>query len=289
MHAQNKAVSRANHAPFPPSLVPLFHVLPSFFHTAPPSFLASVASTHCSRTTTSCLFAQLEISFTTSSLFDPSINNNNNNNNNNNSQNSTASTKHSREQTSSPTYPSIMDTDSPLTVVIISPTHSPHRFTLDLASKSTILHLKDLIALRLQDGADALLTATDQRLIYGGRILEDSETLDGIFEKVSSRSLLTEKETSNSHSNPFPCHPITPLSRSIAQMHRRFTWWYHNDTYPAVDSNSNNNKGQVHLARLRPFGSECNQAGSTVRRPAVATTMATSALAATRLQPRPQT
>jgi hypothetical protein len=84
-----------------------------------------------------------------------------------------------------------MDTDSPLTVVISSPTHSPHRFTLELIRRTTVLQLKDLIALKQQqDNTDTpILTAEDQRLIYGGRILEDSETLDSIFEKVPKQVL----------------------------------------------------------------------------------------------------
>ncbi|KAG0050144.1 hypothetical protein BGZ83_005064 [Gryganskiella cystojenkinii] len=82
-----------------------------------------------------------------------------------------------------------METDSSLTVVISSPTHSPHKFTLELTTRrTTILQLKDIITLRQQQETTAetqtRLTAADQRLIYGGRILDDNETLDGIFEKV---------------------------------------------------------------------------------------------------------
>jgi len=78
-----------------------------------------------------------------------------------------------------------MDTDSPLTVVISSPTHSPHKFTLELTRRTTILQLKDVIALR-QSEDNTRLTVADQRLIFGGRILDDNETLDAIFEKVLS-------------------------------------------------------------------------------------------------------
>lgn len=210
-----RRASRANHAPFsaffPGAPFPRPPSLPSF--TPPPLFPSlhplHQPIAHTQQPTTTCFFAQLEISFSTPLTYffvDPSKQQLQQR-----QQQQEAAATTSPQQTASPppTYPSIMDMDSSFTVVIISPTHSPHRFTLDLASKSTILQLKDFIALRLQDGADTLLTATDQRLIYGGRILEDSETLDSIFEKVSSRSLLTDKKTSNSHSsNSFPVIPF---------------------------------------------------------------------------------
>ncbi|KAG9071432.1 hypothetical protein KI688_005644 [Linnemannia hyalina] len=70
--------------------------------------------------------------------------------------------------------------DSQLSVVINSPTHTPHKFTLDLSRQCTILELKEIIVTRL----DTKLTVSDQRLIFGGRILDDKDTLDRVFEKV---------------------------------------------------------------------------------------------------------
>ncbi|KAG0254624.1 hypothetical protein BG011_005622 [Mortierella polycephala] len=67
-----------------------------------------------------------------------------------------------------------------LTVIISSPTHSPHKFSLSVSQQCSILELKEIIGSRL----DAKPAITDQRLIFGGRILEDKDTLDHIFEKV---------------------------------------------------------------------------------------------------------
>ncbi|KAF9547802.1 hypothetical protein EC957_007748 [Mortierella hygrophila] len=75
--------------------------------------------------------------------------------------------------------------DSQLSVVINSPTHTPHKFTLDLSRQCTILELKEIIVTRL----DTKLTVSDQRLIFGGRILDDKDTLDRVFEKVDCSSI----------------------------------------------------------------------------------------------------
>ncbi|KAF9143394.1 hypothetical protein BGX30_000548 [Mortierella sp. GBA39] len=105
--------------------------------------------------------------------------------------------------------------DSQLSVVINSPTHTPHKFTLDLSRQCTILELKEIIVTRL----DTKLTVADQRLIFGGRILDDKDTLDRVFEKVDcsttatatgARDGRTETDASNSTTNtttaysPFP-------------------------------------------------------------------------------------
>lgn len=70
-----------------------------------------------------------------------------------------------------------MDT---LTVNISSPTHSPHKFAVTVSRQCSILELKEIIVTRL----DTKLSIADQRLIFRGRILEDKETLDNIFERV---------------------------------------------------------------------------------------------------------
>ncbi|KAF8945432.1 hypothetical protein BGZ47_002627 [Haplosporangium gracile] len=75
--------------------------------------------------------------------------------------------------------------DSSLSVVISSPTHTPHKFTLNLSRQCSILELKEIIVTRL----DTKLTLADQRLIFGGRILDDKDTLDRIFEKVDCSSI----------------------------------------------------------------------------------------------------
>ncbi|KAG0375425.1 hypothetical protein BGX24_009134 [Mortierella sp. AD032] len=72
-----------------------------------------------------------------------------------------------------------------LSVVISSPTHAPHKFTLDLGRQCSILELKEIIVTRL----DTKLTIADQRLIFGGRILDDKETLDRVFDKVDCSSI----------------------------------------------------------------------------------------------------
>ncbi|KAF9920490.1 hypothetical protein FBU30_009680 [Linnemannia zychae] len=72
-----------------------------------------------------------------------------------------------------------------ISVVISSPTHSPHKFTLDLSRQCSILELKEIIVTRL----DTKLTIADQRLIYGGRILDDKDTLERVFEKVDCSSI----------------------------------------------------------------------------------------------------
>ncbi|KAF9140070.1 hypothetical protein BG015_001803 [Linnemannia schmuckeri] len=75
--------------------------------------------------------------------------------------------------------------DSPLSVIISSPTHTPHKFTLDLSRQCSILELKEIIVTRL----DTKLTIADQRLIFGGRILDDKDTLDRVFEKIDCSSI----------------------------------------------------------------------------------------------------
>ncbi|KAF9954530.1 hypothetical protein BGZ72_004503 [Mortierella alpina] len=67
-----------------------------------------------------------------------------------------------------------------LTVVISSPTHSPNKFTLSVSPQCSILELKEIIVTRL----DTKPSIADQRLIFGGRILEDKDTLGRVFEKV---------------------------------------------------------------------------------------------------------
>ncbi|KAF8924537.1 hypothetical protein BGZ58_001693 [Dissophora ornata] len=67
-----------------------------------------------------------------------------------------------------------------LTVTISSPTHTPHTFTLSLGRQCSILELKEIIAARL----DSKPTIADQRLIFGGYVLDDKDTLERVFEKV---------------------------------------------------------------------------------------------------------
>ncbi|KAF9286239.1 hypothetical protein BGZ68_003078 [Mortierella alpina] len=70
-----------------------------------------------------------------------------------------------------------MDT---LSVVISSPTHSPNKFTLTVSRQCSILELKEIIVTRL----DTKPSIADLRLIYGGRIPQDKDTLERVFEKV---------------------------------------------------------------------------------------------------------
>ncbi|KAG0277482.1 hypothetical protein BGZ95_005880 [Linnemannia exigua] len=72
-----------------------------------------------------------------------------------------------------------------LSVVISSPTHAPHKFTLDLSRQCSVMEVKEIIVTRL----DTKLTIADQRLIFGGRILDDKETLDRVFDKVDCSSI----------------------------------------------------------------------------------------------------
>ena len=67
-----------------------------------------------------------------------------------------------------------------LTVTISSPNQTPHQFTLTLSRKCSMLELKEIIANRL----DTKPSIADQRLIFGGRILDDKDTIDRVFEKV---------------------------------------------------------------------------------------------------------
>jgi hypothetical protein len=79
-----------------------------------------------------------------------------------------------------------MDT---LTLNISSPAHAPHTFTVTVSRQCSILELKEIIVTRL----DTKLSIADQRLIFRGRILEDKETLDHVFEKVTG-PLLPSKD-----------------------------------------------------------------------------------------------
>ncbi|KAF8978347.1 hypothetical protein BGZ46_006583 [Entomortierella lignicola] len=69
---------------------------------------------------------------------------------------------------------------STLTVIISSSSHNPHKFTLELSRQCSILQVKEIITTRL----DSKFTVADQRLIYAGRILDDKDTLEHVFEKV---------------------------------------------------------------------------------------------------------
>ncbi len=75
-----------------------------------------------------------------------------------------------------------MDT---LTVVISSPTHSPNKFTLSVSRQCSILELKEIIATRL----DTKPSIADLRLIYSGRIPQDKDTLEHVFEKVNKKAI----------------------------------------------------------------------------------------------------
>jgi hypothetical protein len=85
--------------------------------------------------------------------------------------------------------------DSPLSVVISSPIHTPHKFTLDLSRQCTVLELKEIIVTRL----DTKLTIADQRLIFGGRILDNKDTLGLVFEKVSLYTSTTCTTSANTY------------------------------------------------------------------------------------------
>ncbi|KAF9903758.1 hypothetical protein EC991_003406 [Linnemannia zychae] len=102
-----------------------------------------------------------------------------------------------------------------LSVVISSPTHAPHKFTLDLSRQCSILELKELIVIRL----DAKLTTADQRLIYGGRILDDKETLDRVFDKVDCSSIsptihlvVSHRQEPGQTQQQIPQHSTTPTT-----------------------------------------------------------------------------
>ncbi|KAF9438270.1 hypothetical protein BGZ76_008911 [Entomortierella beljakovae] len=69
---------------------------------------------------------------------------------------------------------------STLSVIISSPTLNPQKFTLELGSQCSVLEVKEIITTRL----GGVVMMTDQRLIFGGRILEDKDTLASIFEKI---------------------------------------------------------------------------------------------------------
>ncbi|KAF9381273.1 hypothetical protein CPC16_009917 [Podila verticillata] len=77
-----------------------------------------------------------------------------------------------------------------LIVNISSPSHAPHRFAVKVSRQTTIHELKELIVTRL-DTKPAVVSAADQRLIFGGRILNDKDTLNHIFDKVEDNDAPT--------------------------------------------------------------------------------------------------
>ncbi|KAF9134052.1 hypothetical protein BGW39_008271 [Mortierella sp. 14UC] len=102
-----------------------------------------------------------------------------------------------------------------LSVVISSPTHAPHKFTLNLSRQCSILELKELIVTRL----DIKLTTADQRLIFGGRILDDKETLDRVFDKVDCSSIsptihlvVSHRQEPGQTQRQTPQHSTTPTT-----------------------------------------------------------------------------
>ncbi|KAG0027930.1 hypothetical protein BGZ82_008699 [Podila clonocystis] len=74
-------------------------------------------------------------------------------------------------------------TTESLIINISSPSHAPHRFAVMVSRQTTIHELKELIVTRL-DTKPSVVSAADQRLIFGGRILDDKDTLNHIFDKV---------------------------------------------------------------------------------------------------------
>ncbi|KAG0029500.1 hypothetical protein BGZ81_003730 [Podila clonocystis] len=74
-------------------------------------------------------------------------------------------------------------TTESLIINISSPSHAPHRFAVMVSRQTTIHELKELIVTRL-DTKPSVVSAADQRLIFGGRILDDKDTVNHIFDKV---------------------------------------------------------------------------------------------------------
>ncbi|KAF9575931.1 PRP38 pre-mRNA processing factor 38 domain-containing protein B [Mortierella alpina] len=68
------------------------------------------------------------------------------------------------------------------TFVNITPNPTPNKFTLSVSRQCSILELKEIIVTRL----DTKPSIADLRLIYGGRIPQDKDTLELVFEKVES-------------------------------------------------------------------------------------------------------
>ncbi|KAF9104756.1 hypothetical protein BGX27_009952 [Mortierella sp. AM989] len=103
---------------------------------------------------------------------------------------------------------------STLKVIISSTSHNPHKFTLELNQRCSILELKEIIITRL----DTKLTIADQRLIFGGRILDDKDTLEHVFEKVdcsvNSPTIHLAVSSRQYTSSPSPCP--SPIQRTPA-------------------------------------------------------------------------
>ncbi|KAF9307687.1 hypothetical protein BG003_000380, partial [Podila horticola] len=77
-----------------------------------------------------------------------------------------------------------------------------------MVSRQTTIHeLKELIVTRL-DTKPAVVSAADQRLIFGGRILDDKDTLNHIFDKVEDNDaptihlMVSHKFVPNSPTSP---------------------------------------------------------------------------------------
>ncbi|KAG0087553.1 hypothetical protein BGZ92_007230 [Podila epicladia] len=81
-------------------------------------------------------------------------------------------------------------TTESLIINISSPSHAPHRFAVMVSRQTTIHELKELIVTRL-DTKPSIVSVADQRLIFGGRILDDKDTLNHIFDKVEDNDAPT--------------------------------------------------------------------------------------------------
>ncbi|KAI1294312.1 hypothetical protein EDD11_008190 [Mortierella claussenii] len=94
-----------------------------------------------------------------------------------------------------------------LSVIISSPAHTPHKFTLQLSPQCSILELKEIIVSRI----DSRPAITDQRLIFGGRILDDKDTLERVFEKVDCQDnsptihlVVSQRQHTSAAASPSP-------------------------------------------------------------------------------------
>ncbi|KAG0344300.1 hypothetical protein BG004_004577 [Podila humilis] len=97
----------------------------------------------------------------------------------------------------------------PQIVNISSPSRAPHRFSVIVSRQTTIHELKELIVTRL-DTKPSVVCAADQRLIFGGHILEDKSKLDTIFDKVEDNDAPTIHLMVSHKHFPNTSAPIAP-------------------------------------------------------------------------------
>ncbi|KAG0204944.1 hypothetical protein BGX33_008185 [Mortierella sp. NVP41] len=112
-----------------------------------------------------------------------------------------------------------------LTLQIHSPAHSPHQFSVTVDRHSTVNHLKKVVCQHLvHSSTPPSPTTVDLGLVFDGHALNDTDTLDKVFEKVDCATSLPHIHLIVSSSElQSPAQVNEPCSPAPLHFHDQFT------------------------------------------------------------------